>query len=82
MARTTPAPRRVAPVDHDPAALRWARNAAGWRQSALAAQVGISRSLLCEAEKGTRGLAPGVLKQMARVLNCPVTVLQRKADAR
>lgn len=78
----TTRPRRKTPVDHDPEALVWARKAAGWRQAPLAREVGISPSLLCEAEKGTRGLAPGVLKQLAEVLKCPVTVLQRTAAGR
>lgn len=78
----TTRPRRVAPVTHDPEALRWARERAGWRQNALAQQAGISASLLCEAEKGTRGLAPAVLNRLASVLNCPVTVLERKGNAR
>lgn len=77
--RATTRPRRIAPVAHDPEALRWARERAGWRQAALARQVGISPSLLCEAEKGTRGLAPAVLNKVASALNCPVTVLERKA---
>jgi transcriptional regulator with XRE-family HTH domain len=71
-------PRRIAPVDHDPAALVWTRKAAGWRQAALAQEVGISASLLCEAEKGTRGLAPKVLIDLAKALDCPVTMLKRK----
>lgn len=74
----TTRPRRIAPVAHDPEALKWARVRAGWRQAALARQVGISPSLLCEAEKGTRGLAPAVLSKVASALNCPVTVLERK----
>jgi transcriptional regulator with XRE-family HTH domain len=75
----TTRPRRINPVDHDPAALKWARERAGWRQARLARQVGISPSLLCEAEKGTRGLAPDVKNRLAEALNCPVTVFERKA---
>jgi transcriptional regulator with XRE-family HTH domain len=75
----TTRPRRINPVDHDPQALLWARKAAGWRQAQLARKVGISPSLLCEAEKGTRGLAPGVMKLLAAELNCPVSILERKA---
>lgn len=78
----TTRPRRIAPVDHDPEALKWARRAAGWRQAELARQVGISPSLLCEAEKGTRGLAPAVMKLLAAALNCPVSVLERKGASR
>jgi DNA-binding XRE family transcriptional regulator len=72
------AARRRSPVDHDPEALRWARERAGWRQGHLATAVGISRSLMSEAEKGTRGLSPAVLAKVAVVLGCPVTALERK----
>jgi transcriptional regulator with XRE-family HTH domain len=75
----TTAPRRKTPVAHDPAALRWARERAGWRQAPLARELGISPSTLCEAEKGTRGLHPRIINKLAEVLNCPVTVFQRKA---
>lgn len=74
-------PRRKAPVDHDPEALKWARERAGWRQAPLARELGISRSSLCEAEKGTRGLHPAVKNKLAAVLNCPVTVFERKGQA-
>jgi transcriptional regulator with XRE-family HTH domain len=77
----TTRPRRVNPVDHDPAALRWARERSGWRQSELARAVGISPSTLCEAEKGTRGLHPKVKAQLAEKLGCPVTVFERKPGA-
>lgn len=74
----TARPRGVASVGHDPAALRWARERAGWRQGHLAKAVGVSPSLLCEAEKGTRNLSPAIRNRIAEVLNCPVTVLERK----
>jgi transcriptional regulator with XRE-family HTH domain len=73
-----PRPRRLSPVDHDPDALRWARERAGWRQAQLARAVGMSPSLLCEAEKGRRNLRPDLKQKLAEVLNCPVTVLERK----
>jgi transcriptional regulator with XRE-family HTH domain len=74
-------PRRVAPTRQDPEALTFAREAKGWSQVDLAAAVGMSRSLLCEMEKGTRGATPARLKQIADVLNCPVSVLERKRQA-
>lgn len=80
--QATPRPRRKTPVDHDPAALKWARERAGWRQAPLARELGISPSLLCEAEKGTRGLHPRIKNKLAEILNCPVTVLERKAGLR
>ncbi len=72
-------PRRVAALDHDPAALKQARMQAGWRQRHLAEAVGISVSLLSEAEKGTRGLAPAVLERIAAILGCPAATFDRKA---
>lgn len=77
----TTRPRRKSPVDHDPVALKWARERSGWRQAELARELGISRSSLCEAEKGTRGLHPMVKKRLAEVLNCPVTVFERTGAA-
>lgn len=58
----------------------WARRAKGWKQAALARELGISPALLCEIEKGTRNASPDLLNRMAQVLNCPVTVLERKRD--
>lgn len=81
MPATSTRPRRISPVDHDPEALKWARDRAGWRQAPLARAAGISPSLLCEAEKGTRGLAPNVLTLIAGILNCPRTVLESKVGA-
>ncbi len=78
----TSTPRRKTPVAHDPQALRWAREQAGWRQAPLARELGISPSTLCEAEKGTRGLHPMTIKKIAAVLNCPVTVFARTATDR
>lgn len=54
---------------------------AGWRQAPLAREVNISRSLLSEALKGTRGLSPATLNKIAETLGCPVTALERKAAA-
>ncbi|AEV86712.1 hypothetical protein ACWT_5695 [Actinoplanes sp. SE50] len=71
-------PRRISRVEHDHAALKWARKQAGWKQADLAKAVGISASLLCEAEKGTRGLSRKVLTDIAATLRCPVSVFDRK----
>ena len=71
-------PRRVSRVEHDPVALKWARKQAGWKQSHLAKAVGISVSLMSEAEKSTRGLSRPVLQQIATTLGCPVSLFARK----
>jgi transcriptional regulator with XRE-family HTH domain len=70
----TQRPRRKAPVEHDPAALRRARIRAGLMQGDVARQVGISQSVLSEAERGTRGLSPVIRAKVAKVLSCdPIT---------
>lgn len=73
-----PRPRRISLVDHNADALRRARKRAGWKQFHLAKAVGISASLLCEAERGTRGLSYEVLGRIATVLGCPIVALERK----
>ncbi len=67
--------RRVTPVDHNPEALRWLRRQAGIKQAALARRVGVSASLLCEAEAGTRGINADVRARLAQALGCPESVL-------
>lgn len=71
-------PKLVGPTRQDPDALRFAREAKGWTQTALADAVGCSVSLICEMEKGTRGATARRLLQLAEALNCPVSVLERK----
>jgi transcriptional regulator with XRE-family HTH domain len=73
MPNTSP-PRRKAPVEHDPLALRQARIRAGWQQGELAREIGVVQSVLSEAERGTRGISPAVRAKVAKVLNCdPIT---------
>lgn len=73
-------PRRVAPTHHDPEAVRFIRTSKGWTQDRLAKTAGISPSLMSEIEKGTRSATPTVLLRFADVLNCPVTLLERKRE--
>lgn len=68
------------PLDHDPAAVTWARNAKGWTQAALAEAVGISPAHMSEVEAGSRNAPPWLLIKLAEALNCPVSVLERKRD--
>jgi transcriptional regulator with XRE-family HTH domain len=68
------------PLDHEPEAVVWARKAKGWRQRELAVAVGISPSLMCEIESGNRNAPPYLLIRLAGVLNCPVSVLERKRE--
>lgn len=69
---------RPGPLNHEPEAVIWARKAKGWTQAALARHLGVSPSLICEIEKGTRNATPHLLTQIAGALNCPVSVLERK----
>jgi transcriptional regulator with XRE-family HTH domain len=67
-------PRRKSPVEHDPEALRKARIRAGWLQGELAREVGVAQSVICEAERGTRGISPPVRARVAKALDCdPIT---------
>lgn len=69
------------PLDHDPASVRDAREAAGLTRTALAKQVGKSLSLISEIESGTRNATPEVLLMLATALGCPLADLQRKRKA-
>lgn len=73
---------RKSPLDHDADAIAWAIDKDGWAsRAAFAKAVGISTSYLSEILGGTRNAPPHLLHKMARVLNCPVSVLERKRDA-
>lgn len=71
----------MAPLDHEPEALRWALDKSGLTQKQFADQLGRSQSYVSEILKGTRNARPALLQQMARVLNCPVVALERKRYA-
>lgn len=81
MSDATPRPRRLSLTRHDPAALQFAREAKGWTRTELANAVGCSPSLISEMEKGTRGATPARMLQIAAILNCPVSMLERKPAA-
>jgi transcriptional regulator with XRE-family HTH domain len=74
-------PVRKSPTSHDPEALRWARDAKRWTQAELAKAVGISPAYMSMIEAGDRSAPPRLLDKFAEVLNCPVSVLERKRDA-
>lgn len=61
-------PEHWRPINHDPEAVRSAREARGWSQRRLAQELGKSRSLVCEIEAGTRNANPDLLRQIARLL--------------
>lgn len=66
------------PLDHEPQAVTWARERSGLTKTQLAERAGISLSLMCEIEKGTRNAQPPLLLKLAEAMNCPVVVLERK----
>lgn len=66
------------PLNHEPAAVTYARNKAGLTMTALAEALEVSLSLISEIESGTRNAKPALLREMAEVLNCPVVVLESK----
>lgn len=70
----------MSPLNHDPAALRYALDNSGLSQVQFAAALSPPRaqSYISEILKGTRNANPALLRDMARVLNCPIVVLQAK----
>jgi ribosome-binding protein aMBF1 (putative translation factor) len=75
-----PGRRRQRPrsLHHEPQAVTWAREKAGLSKRALARTVGISEQLLGEIESGWRSATPSNLTKIARALNCPVVLLERR----
>lgn len=68
------------PLDHEPAAVTYAREQAGLTKTQLAQMCGVVVSLISEIEGGTRNATPAMLNKLARALNCPRVVLERKRD--
>lgn len=75
----------MSPLDHDPAALRYALDKSGLSQAQFAAALPHgpsgrprSQSYISEILKGDRNANPALLREMAQVLNCPVVVLEAK----
>ena len=66
------------PLNHEPAAVRYARGKAGLTQAQVAEACGVAFSLISEIERGTRNATPAMLVKLAEVLNCPPVVLERK----
>lgn len=67
-------------LDHEPEALRYALDQSGLTQKEFAHRLKKSQSLVSEILKGTRNATPALISDMARVLNCPRVVLERKRD--
>lgn len=65
-------------LNHEPEAVRYARDNAGLGLTEAARLIGKSPQLLADIEAGRRNATPVVLKAMAAVYNCPRVVLERK----
>lgn len=68
------------PLDHEPAAVTYAREQAGLTRTQVAAACGVSLSLISEIEAGTRNATPAMIIKLASALNCPRVVLERKRN--
>jgi transcriptional regulator with XRE-family HTH domain len=66
------------PLDHEPAAVTYAREQAGLTKTQVATRCGVSVSLISEIEAGTRNATPAMIAKLASLLNCPRVVLERK----
>lgn len=75
-----PGEKRVAPFDHDIEGLLYAFKQSGLTQKQFADELGKSQGLISEILKGTRNATPALITDMAKVLNCPRVVLERKWD--
>jgi len=81
MATKPPRNKRNTPLDHEPEAVAYALAKSGLNQKEFASKLGKSESLISEILKGTRNATPALIGDMARVLNCPRVVLERKRAA-
>ena len=66
------------PLDHEPAAVTYARVQAGLTKTQLAKACGVVVSLISEIESGTRNATPAMIIKLAEALDCPRVVLERK----
>lgn len=66
------------PLDHEPAAVAYALEQSGLTMTQLAAACSVSVSLISEIVAGTRNATPAMIGKLAKALNCPRVVLERK----
>lgn len=86
MATKIPRGHRQTPLNHEPEALEYAINKAGvtqtWlREELIKAGYSVSKGQLSEIVKGTRNCQQPLLLGIAKALNCPLVVLERKRVA-
>lgn len=77
---------RKSPLNHEPEALEYAITKAGVTQAWLRDELErnghrVSKGQLSEIVKGTRNCQQPLLEGIARALNCPLVVLERKRVA-
>lgn len=68
-------------LDHEPAAVEYARRKAGLSKSDVARELGVSLPLISMIESGDRNATPAMLLRLAALFNCPLVVLERKRCA-
>lgn len=71
---------RMSPLDHSPDGVKFALDRSGFTQREFAGKLNKSESYVSEILKGTRNANPKLLLEMARVLNCPVVILEAKRE--
>lgn len=69
------------PLDHEPEAVAYALEQSGLTMTQLAGACGVSVSLISEIIGGTRNATPVMIGKLAKALNCPRVVLERKRVA-
>jgi transcriptional regulator with XRE-family HTH domain len=67
------------PLDHDPAAVTRAREAAGFTRAYVAKELEVSAGLISEIERGTRNATLARIEQLAKILGCSADELKRKS---
>lgn len=68
------------PLDHEPDAVAYALDQSGLTKAQLAERCGCSPSLITEIINGTRNATPPMILKLARALNCPRVILERKRE--
>lgn len=71
---------RKSPLNHSPEAVKYAIKQSELSQTAVADEMGVSKSQVSEWLKGTRNITQPNLRRLAKVLNCPVVVLEEKLE--
>lgn len=70
------------PLDHDPQAVRGAREQVGLTRTAVAQELGVSLSLISEIESGTRNATPAMILRLADALRCEPDLLRRNGHVK